>query len=160
MQTLLVDGQWNLKRNYFTRRNITANGELCGALFGFLDSLRSAINRTLPDRVIVFWDGFHSGKLRYNIYPPYKASRNKNWEAEKVMFEKDRMDMTDKEREGFELAKQKFKTQSYLEELFVRQIEVDFIEADDLIASYILKSKNDNERFIIFSRDGDFNQLI
>jgi 5'-3' exonuclease len=46
-----------------------------------------------------------------------------------------------------------------LEDLFIRQAEVDTIEADDLIAYYILNRRPDEE-IIINSRDGDFYQLI
>ena len=69
-KTLLVDGQWNLKRNYYPpHRKILkgANGKLCGGTFGFLDSTRSILNKLMPDRVVVAWDGFHAGKMRYNM---------------------------------------------------------------------------------------------
>jgi 5'-3' exonuclease len=46
-----------------------------------------------------------------------------------------------------------------LEELFVRQVEVDKCEADDLIAYYIL-NKKPNDRVIIVSNDMDLAQLI
>jgi len=160
MRTLLVDGTWNLKRNYYKRRElIGANRKLCGGTYGFLDSLKSVINKTLPDRVIVCWDGFHAGKLRYNIYKPYKANRQKNWENETKIISTDGIGNED-DAEKFQLLSQKIDIQTYLDELFVRQIEEDYIEADDLIASYILGSTDQNEQIIIYSRDKDFLQLI
>ena len=46
-----------------------------------------------------------------------------------------------------------------LEELFVRQCVVDEIEADDLIAYYVL-NKESNEKIVIMSNDRDYTQLI
>lgn len=159
-KVLLVDGQWNLKKNFYKRRELMgANGKLCGGTYGFLDSLKSVINKTLPDRVIVFWDGFHAGKLRYNVYKPYKANREKDWENETRIIATEGVGNAD-DTEKFHLLTQKIDIQTYLDELFVRQVEEDYIEADDLIAYYILASKDPNEKIFIYSRDRDFHQLI
>jgi len=156
-----VDGQWNLKRNFYhpSRKNlIGADGNLCGGTYGFLDSIKSIVNRTMPDRVIVMWDGFNAGKLRYREFPFYKKSREKDFENEvRVIATEGVGNPEDKEK--FEMFRQKIEIQRYLEELFVRQVEEDYIEADDLIAYYILKKRPDEE-VIIFSRDKDFHQLI
>lgn len=160
MRVLLVDGQWNLKRNFKKRQDLkTSTGYLCGGSFGFLDSLKSTMNRVLPDRVVVMWDGFHSGKLRYDIYPPYKANRNKDWERTQKAIATDGL-YNPQDLERVELLKQKMQVQNYLDELYVRQVEVDFIEADDLIAQYILRSESDDEEIIVYSRDKDYLQLI
>jgi DNA polymerase-1 len=160
MKTLLIDGQWNLKRNFFKRKDLKgANHKLCGGTFGFLESTKIAINKIMPDRVIVAWDGFHAGKLRYNVYKPYKANREKDWESETRMIATDGIGNPD-DSEKFEILSQKIEVQKYLEELFIRQLEEDYIEADDLIAGCILLSENPDEEFYIFSRDGDFMQLI
>lgn len=160
MKTLLIDGQWNLKRNFYKRKDLKgANHRLCGGTFGFLESTKIVLNKIMPDRVIVAWDGFHAGKLRYNIYKPYKANREKDWENETRMIATDGIGNPE-DAEKFELLSQKTETQKILEELFVRQIEEDYIEADDLIAYYILSGNNPDEEFYIFSRDQDFFQLI
>lgn len=162
-KTLIVDGMWNLKRNYFKRKDLMgANHKLCGGTFGFLDSTKSVINKLMPDRVIVAWDGFHAGQFRYEIYKPYKANRNKNWENEKRVMTTEGFGLVDnsKDFQEFQLLSQKIDTQIYLEELYIRQIEEDYIEADDLIACYILGSKDPDEHIYIFSRDQDFFQLI
>jgi len=159
MVTLLVDGQWNLKRNFFKKRNYSANGELCGGSYGFLDSLRSTLTRTMPDKVFVAWDGLNGGKLRYDIYKPYKAKRKKFWATEDLALEND--GGTNKsDQEKYELIKQKLLINDFLHDLYVRQLEVYSIEADDLIAHYILNSKDVNEKIIIYSRDGDYFQLV
>ena len=53
---------------------------------------------------------------------------------------------------------QKQRVKQYLEEIFVRQLEVEDNEADDLIAHYCKISKD--EKIIIFSADKDLTQLI
>jgi len=157
LKTLLIDGQWMLKKNFHKRRNMSAYGVQCGGVFGFLDSLRLILQKTLPDRVVVMWDGFNSGKLRYDIYKPYKSNRNKKWEDESRAVELNGTE-SEKDKEDFDFFQQKLKTQSYLEELYVRQLEIEFIEADDLIAQYIIE--NPNEEILIHSRDRDYLQLV
>ena len=158
MKTLIIDGNWLLKKNFHKRGNQKANGKLCGGAFGFLESLKAVLNRTLPDRVVVMWDGYRGGLLRYNKYKPYKANRNKDWEATDRAYATDGTE-SESARIKVEVVKQKEWVQGYLEDLFIRQAEVDTIEADDLIAYYILNRRPDEE-IIINSRDGDFYQLV
>ena len=157
MKSLIIDGEWNLKRNYLKRTDMFAKGEHCGGSFGFLDSLRSVVNRVMPDRVIVMWDGVMSGKLRHDIYPQYKENRNKSWDEDS--YKMDDIAIAEEERRKYSILQQKIKVKNYLEELFIRQVEVDEIEADDLIALYT-KMKSDDEQIIIFSSDKDYLQLV
>jgi DNA polymerase-1 len=158
MKALLVDGDWNLKRNYMKLNEMfSLKGEHCGGSFGFLDSLRSVINSVFPDRVIVMWDGEGSGKARKDIYHPYKANRDKPWLLRSQYANDDVIKY--EERKKYSIVNQKIKVKNYLEELFIRQLEVDYIEADDLIAGYVMNRKEDEE-IIIFSSDKDYYQLI
>jgi len=159
MVTLIVDGTWCLKKNFHKRKGYEANGNLCGGSFGFLDSLKSVISKLLPDRVVVMWDGFNAGKFRYEIYKPYKSNRKKDWEAEEHAISTNGMDSPE-DKERFEIVLQKFVVNEFLEAFHIRFLEVKYIEADDLIAYYILNSKIENEEIIIYSRDGDFLQLV
>ena len=161
-RTLLIDGNWNLKRNYLPpHRKVLAgnNGKLCGGTYGFLDSTKAVMNKIIPDRVVVAWDGFHAGKMRYNIFKGYKAKREKDWESETRIIATEGLGNSE-DADKFQMLIQKMDVQTYLEELFVRQMEVDYVEADDLIAYYIMESKNPDEHIYIFSRDQDFYQLI
>jgi 5'-3' exonuclease len=160
MKTLLVDGQWLFKRNFKSQPTLkSSTGNLCGGVVGFMFSLKSIINKVLPDRVVIAWDGFHAGKLRYDIYAPYKAKRGKDWENEDRVIASDGTGSPE-DMEKIEFLKQKILTQNIMDELFVRQVEVDYIEADDIIAQYVLKSEEDDEIIYIFSRDKDYLQLI
>lgn len=133
----------------------------CGGIIGFLFSLKKIINKVLPDRIVIAWDGFNAGKLRYNIYKPYKISRGKNFENEnRAIYTEGTGSPEDMER--FEVYRQKIALQNILEEMFIRQVEVDYIEADDIIAQYVIKSESeaDDEHIYIFSKDKDYLQLM
>jgi len=156
MKTLLIDGEWNLKRNFMKRKDLFSKGQHCGGSFGFIDSLRSVINKTMPDRVVVLWDGVMSGAFRKEIFPLYKGDR-KSWEEESYFLTSEEIN-EEKERK-YSILNQKIKVKNYLEELCIRQVEVEYVEADDLLASYV-KKKHKDEEIIIFSSDKDFMQLI
>lgn len=157
MKTLILDGEWNLKRNFEVRTNLFSfSGEYCGGVYGFLETLGDVINKVLPDRVIVVWDGDMSGKLRHDIYPLYKAD-HKSWDSETYYRTEEQLNA--ETRKKISCTNQKIKVKNYLEGLFIRQIEVDYIEGDDLIAQYVL-TKDDTEVIIIYSRDQDYYQLV
>lgn len=157
MKTLLIDGDWNLKRNFKKRVDMFARGEHCGGAYGALESIRSIINKVMPDRVFIAWDGMMSGKMRKDIYPPYKEGRNKSWEEESYMLSEEQVEEMKKQK--YSILQQKIKVKNYIEELCIRQLEIECVEADDLIALYI-KNRKPNEQIIIFSSDKDFYQLI
>lgn len=156
MRTLLIDGNWNLKRNFAKRENMFAKGEHCGGSFGFLDSLRSVVNKTLPDRCVCFWDGPMSGKLRFDIFPGYKSKR-KDFDEDSYMMND--LDLKEEAKRKYSSLQQKIKVKNYLEELYIRQAEVELIEGDDLIALYAL-TRDEDEEVEIFSADKDYYSLI
>lgn len=157
-KSLIIDGDWNLKRNYMKLNEMfSLKGEHCGGSFGFIDSLRSVINYVFPDRVIVMWDGEASGKMRKEIYAPYKANRDKPWLLRSQYVNDDVVKYEEKKK--YSILNQKIKVKNYLEELFIRQLEIDYVEADDLIAGYV-NNKHPEEQIIIFSSDKDYYQLI
>lgn len=157
MRSLLVDGEWNLKRNYKKRVDLISDkGEYCGGVFGFLETLGATIDRLMPDRVVVMWDGEMSGKLRHDIYPLYKQN-HKDWDPDSYLRTKEQIDA--EMRSKVSLSNQKRQTKNLIDGLFIRQAEVDLMEGDDLIALYII-TKEPDEEIIIFSRDRDYYQLI
>ncbi len=156
MKTLLVDGNWNLRRNYEKREIFSSKGEHCGGVYGFLETLGNTINKILPDRVIVMWDGEMSGKLRHDIYPLYKAD-HKEWDEDYYIRTEKEIDA--ETRKKISCSNQKVQTKNLIDSLFIRQAEVDLIEGDDLIALYVL-GKDEDEQVIIYSRDKDYYQLV
>lgn len=175
--TLLIDGH-NLLKMSMSDTKLNGNGIHVGGIFQFLLQTKLMLTKKDFDYVYVFWDGDNSGQLRYNIYNDYKANRDKNYaESEYDKYINDyvkrsiqyskrkRGEIVDiekemrkeKEREVFE--REKMQIQLMLEELFIRQLDVNEIEGDDLIAYYV-NNKQEHEKIVIMSGDKDLSQLL
>jgi 5'-3' exonuclease len=115
------------------------------------------IKEHMINKAVLVWDGEGGGVQRYRIDNKYKANR-KNKEWYKKIELSDRDIKREKEKED-SILKQRQSIKAYAEELFLRQIEIQDIEADDIIASYCLKYNNKEEIFL-YSNDRDFAQLL
>ncbi len=144
--TLLIDGDSLLKTAYHGAKNLYYKENHIGGIFQFLTMLRKCLNEHRYDRVLVFWDGKFSGRLRYDIYKDYKSNRDKDFYNETPPSEP-------------ELYIQKERVFQYCEELFIRQYQDTIIEADDGIAYYCQKIK-ENEKIVIVTNDRDMLQLL
>ena len=142
IRTLLVDGDNLFKIGFHGAKDVYNDGAHVGGVFHFVNILRKFLEEHNHDKVVVFWDGDSNSSIRKSIYPQYKANR--------------RQDMNEFKYESY--LEQKARVKQYLEEIFVRQVEMVSNEADDLIAHYCKISKN--EDIIIFSADKDLTQLI
>lgn len=140
--TLLVDGNNLLKIGFHGVREFYHNGKHVGGVWHFLNTLRKFLEEHNYNKVVVFWDSETSSSQRRLIYPKYKLNRKSP-------------DSEQKQESFFE---QKQRVKQYLEEMFVRQLETESAEADDLIA-YYCKISLDEEK-TIFSSDRDLTQLI
>lgn len=141
-KTLLVDGNNLLKIGFHGVKDYFNGTEHVGGIWHFLNTLRRFIDEENFNKVVVFWDGELSTSQRRLIYPKYKLNRKGTVE--------------DFKEESF--GKQKQRVKQYLEEMFVRQVEFENSEADDLIAYYCKISKDESKT--IFSGDRDLTQLI
>ena len=142
IKTLLVDGDNLFKIGFHGVREMYYGGDHLGGIYHFINILRKFLEEHNLDKVVVFWDGDSNSSIRKSIYPQYKANR--------------RQDMNEYKYESY--LQQKSRVKQYLEEIFVRQVEMINNEADDLIA-YYCKVSNE-EDIIIFSADKDLTQLI
>ena len=142
IKTLLVDGDNLFKIGFHGVKELYNNGDHLGGLYHFINILRRFLEEHNLDKVVVFWDGDSNSSIRKSIYPQYKANR--------------RQDMNEYKYESY--LQQKSRVKQYLEEIFVRQVEMINNEADDLIAHYCKVSTD--EDVIIFSADKDLTQLI
>jgi DNA polymerase-1 len=88
------------------------------------------------------WDAENSSSVRKGIYPQYKGNRKSS--------------MNEYQLESY--LTQNARIKQYLEEVFIRQVEMVNNEGDDLIAYYCQKATN--EDITIFSSDKDLTQLI
>ena len=141
-KTLLVDGNNLIKIGFHGVKDYFHNGQHIGAIWHFLNTLRKFLEENNYNKVVVFWDSDTNSSQRRIIYPKYKLNR--------------RDDSNELKQASYESQKQRVK--QYLEEMFVRQVEVDHSEADDLIAYYCQISEDENKT--IFSSDRDLTQLI
>ena len=142
VKTLLVDGNNLVKIGFHGVKDYYHNGKHIGALWHFVNTIRRFIDEQNFDKVVVMWDGDDNSSARKLIYPQYKEQR------------RDR----DNEYKLDSFTEQKERIKQYLEDCYVRQINVDNNEADDLIAYYCQIS--DNEQKTIYSGDKDLTQLI
>ena len=142
IKTLLVDGDNLFKIGFHGVKEMYDGGDHLGGIYHFINILRKFLEEHNLDKVVVFWDGDSNSSIRKSIYPQYKANR--------------RQDMNEYKYESY--LQQKSRVKQYLEEIFVRQVEMINNEADDLIAYYCKVSKE--EDIIIFSADKDLTQLI
>ena len=141
-KTLLVDGNNLIKIGFHGVKDYFHNGQHIGAIWHFLNTLRKFLDENNYNKVVVFWDSDTNSSQRRIIYPKYKLNR--------------RDDSNELKQASYESQKQRVK--QYLEEMFVRQVEVEHSEADDLIAYYCQISEDENKT--IFSSDRDLTQLI
>ena len=157
-RTLLVDSSYLLKRSYHGAKDsyTTSFGHI-GGLYSFMTTVRKLIKEHMINKVVLAWDGQNGGIDRYRIDRNYKANRfSKEWHTKIEMSEHELK--REKEKQD-SILKQRKRIQAYAEELFLRQIEVDEIEADDIIAAYCYKYNN-KEEIYLYTNDRDFAQLL
>lgn len=158
INTLAVDASYLLKRSIHGAKDLHTNefGHI-GGLFQFYMKLRQLIQKYKINKVILFWDGENGGLYRHLIDPAYKANRkDKEW-SQKIQLSPSQFKK--EEEKDKSILKQRKRIQSYAEELFIRQIEIHKIEADDLIASYCMDN-NEDENIFLYTNDRDFCQLL
>ena len=143
VKTLIVDGNNLLKIGFHGVKDFYNNGEHIGGTWYFLNTIRKFLEETNFNKVMVFWDSDTNSSQRKLIYPKYKMNRKSS--------------PNDQEKTD-SFNKQKTRVKQYLEEMFIRQLEVENSEADDLIAYYCQISLDEEKT--IFSSDKDLTQLI
>jgi len=177
--TLLVDGSNILELSTSADRRVNSKGEIIGGAFQFLLQLKLMLQKGNFRYVYVFWDGDNSGEYRAWILPTYKSNRDKNYDLtvsgelsdymkevnarvksmQNYFFSKNKERIAERRKEKEIFYRQREIVMECLEELFVRQCVCDKVEADDLIAYYVI-NKEPNERIVIMSNDRDLTQLI
>ena len=147
---LLIDGSNMFIRTYSAVASLDLHGNSNGGIVGTLSSLNFIINQCNLDKVIFVWDGIGGSKKRRSILKDYKNKRkptrlNRNYEYELTDIDKNK-----------EL--QRIRLDEYLKDLPIWKIEIEDIEADDVIA-YLVKVFEEDD-IVIASSDKDFYQLL
>lgn len=153
---LIIDGTNSFMRAFAADTTMNDNGEYIGAVSGFLKTIGYAIKKFSPTRCIIVFDGQNGSRRRRKLYKEYKAGRkpismqkyNRNLELESVDNEK-------------LLVQQASRLAEYLACLPITVMQIDDIEADDVIA-YLVKQHftKESESTIVMSTDKDFLQLV
>ena len=141
-KTLLVDGNNLFKIGYHGVKEYYHDGKHIGAIYHFVNTLRKFITEYNYDKVIVFWDGEDNAAQRRQLYPYYKENR--------------RIYLNEHQKISYDWQRQRIK--QYLEDMFVRQVDIVNTESDDLMAYYCQISVDEHKT--IFSGDNDLTQLI
>jgi DNA polymerase-1 len=135
--------------------HINPEGHHIGGLTGFLKSIGYAIKMIEPTKVIIVFDGVGGSNSKRNLYPEYKANRNKNRMTNYSIF-------SSKDEETESINNQMARLIQYLQCLPLSIICIDGIEADDTIGYLVGKfQKYDATKEVtIMSADQDFLQLV
>ncbi len=150
---LVVDAMNTFIRSFSMLKAMNPQGHHIGGLVGFLRSLGYVTRIFEPTRILCVFDGKGSSVNRKNIDPNYKAHRTNtritNW------------GMFDSKAEEYEsLAAQVDRLKYYLDCLPVHSLEMEKLEADDIIAYMALQASKSNKKITIVSSDKDFLQLV
>ena len=170
--TLLIDGSNLMEVCWAASDEVSSNGKRTGGIYQFLFQVRALLEKGNFRHTFVFFDGDNSGQERFNLYPAYKANRDKTFSDDNLsdymkevnarirsmqqkLYKKPKR--TESEKENFFW--QRDVVMRCLEELFVRVVCCDKTEADDFIGYYV-SHKEPEERVVICSNDRDLTQLI
>jgi len=151
---LIVDALNLFLRSFTMINHINPDGHHIGGLTGSLKSLGYAIKLIEPTKVVLVFDGVGGSNNKRNLYPEYKANRNKSRMTNYSIF-------SDKEEERESIDNQIKRLIQYLQLLPVSMICIDGIEADDVIGYLVGKFENHDstKEVTVMSADGDFLQL-
>ena len=150
---ILIDALNLFFRNFAVIGTLNSNGAHVGGLGGFFRSLGALIRNIEADQVYVVFDGIGGSDSRKNIIPEYKsgrrATRITNWEA---------FDSVEDENDS--QIDQIQRITQYLKTLPVKTVQIDKVEADDVIAYMGEELSHDpNNKIFIVSSDKDYLQL-
>ncbi len=141
---LIIDGSNLLFQMFYgmPSRIVNSEGLPIQGVLGFIGALRKIINEIQPSHIVIIFDGECENE-RNNLDSEYKANRP------------DFSEIPEEDAPFFQL----HFVYKCLDFLNIKYYETEQGEADDIIASYALKYKNDYE-IVISSFDSDFFQLV
>jgi 5'-3' exonuclease len=136
---LLVDGHYYLYRSFFAIRGLSnSRGEPTNAIYGFVKALRRMLADLKPDYAAVVWDA-GLPERRTLLQPEYKQHRD---------------EMPD------DLEVQQEPIREIVPLLGVASVFLENHEADDLIASYVIKGVRAGLECVIATNDKDILQMV
>lgn len=154
-RVLIIDGMNTYIRSWMIIPITNDDGEHFGGVFGFLKSIKAAVEKFRPTEVVIAWDGVHGGLRRKTLFPEYKAHRQRDWKRGAVKA----FDFLDEHEQHDNFVMQLKRVKEYLELLPVKTIRIPYVEADDIIAIYAQQLPKTSQ-VVIYSSDADFKQLV
>jgi len=150
---LIIDSMNMFIRNFVMVKTITPEGTHIGGMYGFLRSLGALVRDLRPTRVLCVFDGKGSTTNRKAINPEYKANRTgvriTNWDL-----------FDNKDQELISIGAQVDRLKDYLGCLPIQIVEIEKLEADDIIAFTAQQFAQRGKLATIVSSDKDFLQVI
>jgi DNA polymerase-1 len=151
---LIVDGLNTFCRCFASCCQLNDDGLHTGGIAGFLKSVGYAIRLLNPTRCIIVFDGQGGSVRRKQIFPEYKEHR-----ANKVRLNRIFEEASTTESESQAIARQLVRISHYIDTLPVTTIQIDNVEADDVMA-YLALSSFKESNITIMSSDKDFYQIV
>lgn len=141
---LIVDGHNLLFQMFYgmPSRIVNKDGKPIQGIIGFVGALLKIIKQTVPQYIVVLFDGEHEN-LRTKVLPEYKENRID-------------YSLVAEEENPFSQLQDIYKA---LDFMGIRHCEIEDVETDDVIASYVYKY-GQKMQIIVSSWDSDFFQLI
>ena len=136
----VIDGSAIIYRSYFAFKNrplINSKGENTSAIFGFLRTIISLLDRFKPEYFVITFDE-REPTFRHEIYKEYKATRDKMPE-----------DLVEQLEPILEMVKLSH----------IAKLSKSGYEADDIIATLTERYENEHD-IVIVSTDKDLYQLV
>lgn len=147
-RTLFIDGNSLFKTSFeATYNSEDFNAKNLLAVAAFLLKVQSLLDYGNYSLLRIAFDGNHKGVLRRFVYPHYKKSR---------LTPKNESPYDKEKRLDFNNQKERLKT---ILSYFVATYEDEKVEADDIIALYVL-GKDETEKITIATGDVDIMQLL
>lgn len=151
-KVLIIDGLNMFIRVFGAVPALNDDGEHCGGITGFLLSTAATIRNLNPSRVVIVFDGKGGSHRRKKVYADYKGGRTGLTRLNRLSGYED---MEDQQQS---MKKQFVRLYEYLQNLPVTLLQVDYVEADDLMAW--MANHYFKKEVVLLSSDKDFLQLV
>lgn len=153
-KVLLIDGLNAYIRAFAATPTMNEDGDHMGGVTGFLLSVGAMIRLHKPSKVVIVFDGKHGSLKRRALFKDYKANR-------KFMTKLNRTyDFATIEEEMESREKQFVLLAAIIKNLPVQMIQLDHVEADDVLACLADIYEARGNKVILASTDKDFLQLV
>jgi DNA polymerase-1 len=151
---LVIDGLNTFCRCFASNCQLNDDGVHTGGVSGFLKSIGYAIRLLNPTRCIIVFDGQGGSVRRRKIYSEYKGHRKNKVRLNRIFEE-----ASTNESESQAISRQLVRVSHYIDCFPVTTIQMDSVEADDVMA-YLALDSFKNSNVTIMSSDKDFYQIV